>query len=112
MVRQQFERVLVPFLHAAFEALRRNPGPCHPCPSGQQGRGERVRVTRPGAAPLCNGHPLYAEADVDQREGPLEVPRGLLPDLAQIQEALEIGFDGLDPLQPAAITLFMKHILR
>ena len=55
--------------------------------------------------------PFYAEADVGLRDGPLEVPRGLLPDLAQIQEALEIGFDGLDPLQPAAITLIMKHIL-
>ena len=40
-----------------------------------------------------------------------QVPRGFLPDLAQVWEALEIGFDGQDPLQPAAITLVMQRIL-
>eukprot|EP01043_Picozoa_sp_COSAG02_P077501 COSAG02_NODE_16990_length_1037_cov_57.933902_1_plen_233_part_00 len=58
------------------------------------------------------GTPFYAEADAGLRDGPLEESKGLLPDLVQIWEALEIGFEGIDPLQPAAVTMVMDRILR
>ena len=58
------------------------------------------------------GTPFYAEADAGLRDGPLEEPKGLLQDLSQIWEALEIGFEGIDPLQPGVVTLVLDHVLR
>ena len=35
----------------------------------------------------------------------------LLPDLAQVWKVLEIGFEDVDPLQPAAVTPVLDRVL-
>ena len=54
--------------------------------------------------------PFFAEAGVE-RDGPLEEATGLLPDLAQIFEALSFGFKEVSPLSSKSVDRVVKAIL-
>ena len=56
--------------------------------------------------------PFFREPGVEERDGPLPEARGLLIDMAQTFEALDVGFGDQAPLKMAAIDDVMANILQ
>ena len=55
--------------------------------------------------------PFFAEEHADERDGPLDVQMGLLIDMTQVFEALDVGFGDQRPLNMKAIDEVMVNII-
>ena len=55
--------------------------------------------------------PFYAEEEAGSRNGALAESLGFLPDLTQIVECLQVGFEGSGPLTATAIDAVIADIL-
>ena len=71
-----------------------------------------INMTDPANRRVRPELPFFTETEAGEQGGPLTTSLGPIPDLSQIAEAAQIGFDECAPLSETGIDLLLDHILR
>ena len=71
-----------------------------------------INMTDPANRHVRPDLPFFTETEAGEQGGPLPTSLGPIPDLSQIAEAAQIGFDECAPLSKTGIDLLLDHILQ